>query len=61
MTYIKSAWKAIVGGVYAAASAAGIIVADLDWQAIIGAFVVGLLGVYFSPRNVPIEQEREPL
>lgn len=61
MKYVRAAWKGIAGGLTAAAAAAGIVVTDLEWQGIIGAFVVGLLGVYFAPRNVPVEQEREPL
>lgn len=61
MDFLRGARKALVGGLYSAASAAGIVVADLDWRAIIGAFVVGVLGVYFSPRNKPTTREREPL
>jgi hypothetical protein len=61
--FIRGAWKALAGGLYAAASAAGIVIADLDWRAIAGAFVVGALGVYFSPANKAggPAPEREPL
>ncbi|MGH9247933.1 MAG: hypothetical protein ACRD0W_00210 [Acidimicrobiales bacterium] len=63
--FIRGAWKAIAGGVYAAASAAGIVVADLDARAIAAAFVVGALGVYFAPANQKVvgiaARRREPL
>lgn len=61
--FIRGAWKALAGGLYAAAASAGVVVADLDWRAIIGAFVVGVLGVYFSPSNktATTTPEREPL
>lgn len=48
---IRKTWKGLAGGLYSAASAAGIVVADLDWRAIAGAFAVGLVGVYFAPSN----------
>lgn len=57
--FVRGAWKALAGGLYSAATAAGIVLTDLDWRAIAGAFVVGVLGVYWSPSNKPAE--REPL
>lgn len=50
-SFLKSAKKAIAGGIAAALAAAGIVAADLDWRAIFAAFVIGVLGVYFAPSN----------
>lgn len=52
MTALRSAKKAIAAGIAAAASAAGIVIADLNWPAIVGAFIVGIVGVYLAPANV---------
>ena len=55
--FIRSAWKALAGGASAAAAAAGITWAELDWKELLAAFVVGAVGVYVSPSNKPREPE----
>lgn len=52
-SFVRSAWKAIAGGVSAAAAAAGITLSSLDWRELIAAFIIGALGVYFAPSNKP--------
>lgn len=54
--FVKWTKKALVAGLLSAAGAAGIVVAELDWPAIIGMFFVAAIGVFF-PENGPDPRE----
>jgi hypothetical protein len=49
--FLRKSKKAIASGLSGGASAAGIVVSDLDWRAIIGAVVFNALVVWWSPSN----------
>jgi hypothetical protein len=50
MTWLKTIKKAIGAALTAGAGAAGIVIADLPWPAIIGAAALAFLGAWF-PTN----------
>ena len=51
MSVVRKIWKALGAAVGAGAGAAGIVVADLPWPAIIGAAVLAFGTTFVSPAN----------
>lgn len=51
MSVARKISKAIAAGVTAGAGAAGIVLADLPWPAIIGSAALAFAGTFLAPKN----------
>jgi hypothetical protein len=59
--FLNRSRKAVIGGLIASASAAGIIVSELEWEGIVAAFIVNAFAVWMTPNAKDGNNEIRPV